>query len=132
MNKNFQCLIGSVLLVLVLNSSAAASGYYIGIQGGAGFLPEAKGSDSEGSANFKYDAGYDGSITLGYDLGNNYPNIGNGRVELEFNTAANDMDSVEFVEGKSGVDGSAERTSIMFNTIGEYVTESGMIIYALL
>ena len=132
MNKNFQCLIGSVLLVLVLNSSAAAAGYYIGIQGGGGFLPEAKGSDSEGSVNFKYDAGYDGSITLGYDLGNNYPNIGNGRIELEFNTAANDLDSVEFVEGKFGVDGSAERTSIMFNTIGEYVTESGMIIYALL
>ena len=132
MKINFRCLIGTVLLVLVLNSSAAAAGYYIGIQGGTGFLPEAKATDSEGSVNFSYDAGYDGSITLGYDLGDMNPNIGKGRVELEFNTASNDLNEAAFVEGKFGAGGSVKRTSIMLNTIGEYVTESGMIIYALL
>ena len=132
MKKSFQYLIGTCLLVLVLNSRVAAGRYYIGIQGGGSFLPEAKATDSQGGFNVSYDPGFDGSITAGYDLGNDHPNIGNGRVELEFNTASNDMDEAEFVEGNLGIDGSADRTSIMVNTIGEYVTESGMIIYALL
>lgn len=132
MKKNVQYLIATFFLLLILNAPAAAGGYYLGIQGGVGFLPESKGSDAQGSVNFSYDTGYDGSITLGYDLGNNHPNIGNGRVELEFNAASNDINEVEFVENNAGAGGSADRTSIMLNTIGEYVTESGMIIYALL
>jgi opacity protein-like surface antigen len=132
MKKSFQYLIGTALLVLVFSKPAAAEGYYIGIQGGGGFLSESKASDQEGSVNFSYDPGFDGSVTLGYDLGGEHPNIGKGRVELEFNTGSNDISKAEFVEGKVGVDGSADRISIMLNTIGEYVTESGMIIYALL
>jgi len=132
MKTNSLYLIGAALLVLVISSPVAAAGYYIGIQGGVGFPPESKGSDAQGTVNFSYDAGYDASITLGYDLGNNYPNIGNGRVEIEFNTASNDIDEVEFVENNAAGNGSADRTSIMLNTIGEYVTESGIIIYALL
>ena len=53
MKKKIQYLVGTVLLVLVLNSSAAAAGYYIGIQGGAGFLPDAKATDSEGQRKFQ-------------------------------------------------------------------------------
>jgi len=120
------------LLLLIMGSPVAAGGYYLGIQGGMGFPPESKGTDSQGRVNFSYDSGYDGSVTLGYDLGNNHPNIGNGRVELEFNKASNDINEVQFVENNVGIEGSAARTSIMLNTIGEYVTESGMIIYALL
>ena len=132
MREKFQHLMVTTLLVLFLSSPAAAAGYYIGIQGGAGFVPDATGRDSGGSVNFTYDAGYDGSIMLGYNLGEKHPNIGRGRLELEFNTASNDINGAEFVEGKVGVDGSAKRTSIMVNTIGEYRTQSGMIIYALL
>ena len=125
-------LTGAIILLLVYSSSAAAGGYYIGIQGGVDFLPETKASDSEGSLNFGYDAGYDGSITVGYNIGNDYPNIGNGRIEVEFNTASNDIDEAETNEGNVPVDGSADRNSIMLNTIGEYVTESGMIVYVLI
>jgi len=133
MRKNNQSLMITALLVLFLiTPSVAAAGLYIGVQGGVGFVPDATGSDSDGSANFTYDAGYDGSITLGYDLGEKHPSIGKGRVELEFNTASNDLNGAEFVEGKVGADGSVERTSILVNTIGEYTTQSGMIIYALL
>ena len=132
MKKIFLNITWAAVLVLILNSSATAAGFYIGIQGGGGILPDARATDSEGGFNISYDAGFDGSITAGYDLGNNYPDIGNGRVELEFNTASNDMDTAEFVEGNVGINGSADRNSIMFNTIGEYVTRSGMIIYALL
>jgi len=132
MGKYLHCLVGSTLLLLALSTNAAAGGFYLGILGGAGFLSDAGASDSDGRMNFSYDAGFDGSVTLGYDLGEEHPNIGKGRVELEFNRAANDIKEAEFVEGKVGADGSVERTSIMVNTIGEYTTRSGMMIYALL
>jgi opacity protein-like surface antigen len=132
MKKNLQSLIITFLLVFAFSTPAAASGYYIGIQGGVGFLADVEGRDSEGKANFSYDGGFDGSVTVGYDLGEQYPKIGKGRIELEFNTASNDIDEAEFVEGKVRVNGSADRTSIMLNTIGEYTTSSGFIIYALL
>lgn len=132
MKKNFCCMIAAVLLSCGFSTSVAAAGYYVGIQGGAGIVSDTEGSDSEGRANFRYDTGYDGSITLGYDLGAEHPKIGKGRVELEFNKASNDIKDAEFVEGKSEVSGSAKRTSIMLNTIGEYTTQSGIIIYALL
>ena len=131
MSRKIQCLVVTTLLVLGFSTSAAA-GFYIGIQGGAGIVPDATGSDADGSANFTYDAGYDGSILLGYNLGEEHPSIGKGRVELEFNTASNDLSGAEFVEGNVGAGGSVERTSIMVNTIGEYTTQSGIIIYALL
>ncbi|KPJ98006.1 MAG: hypothetical protein AMJ60_09740 [Desulfobacterales bacterium SG8_35] len=132
MKKNLQCLIGTALFTLILNSPVAAAGYYMGIQGGVGFPQETKANDSEGSRNFTYDAGYDASIILGYDLGEEHPRVGRGRVELEFNTASNDLNEAEFVEGKVGAGGSADRTSIMLNTIGEYATQAGMTIYALI
>ena len=132
MRKYFLGLVYMVLLVPAFSGSAAAAGYYVGILGGVGFLPEAEATDAGGQMNFSYDTGYDGSITFGFDLGEEYPKIGHGRVEIEFNKAKNDYDEVEFVEGKVRADGSVARTSIMLNTIGEYKTESGVIIYALL
>ena len=132
MKKIVQYLIGPFMLLLLASSPVTAGGYYLGFHGGLGFLPETKAKDPEGTYNFDYDAGYDGSITLGYNMGNNYPNIGNGRVEVEFNAAANDIDEAEFKVVNSAVSGSADRTSIMLNTIGEYVTQSGIIVYVLL
>lgn len=131
MRKIFNYLIGAFILVLAINAPVLAGNYYVGIQGGGSFVPELKGSDSEGSVNFSHDAGFDGSVTVGYDLGNDHPNIGNGRVELEFNTASNDISEAKFVEGNVAVGGSTDRKGIMLNTIGEYVLESGPIIFAL-
>lgn len=132
MQKTFQCLIVAALLVLGLNTSAHAAGYYIGFLGGGSFLPDSKANDALGSTNFIFDGGFDGSITLGYDLGTEYPKMGRGRVELEFNTASNDIKEAEFVQGGETATGSAERTSVMLNTIGEHKTQSGIIVYALL
>lgn len=132
MKKQFGFLIGAALSVLIFSTSAGAAGYYVGIHGGGSFLPEAKASDADGSINFSYDAGYDASVTLGYDLGDSHPEIGRGRVEVEFNTASNDPDEAEFVEGGVGAAGSVERVGVMFNTIGEYKTRTGIIYYALL
>lgn len=132
MKKKLQYLFAATVITIALSTSASAAGFYIGLLGGGSIAPEAKASDIDGRTNFSYDAGYDGSISLGYDLGADHPSIGKGRVELEFNTASNDLDEVEFVEGTSGGSGSVERTSIMLNTIGEYTTQNGIIIYALL
>ena len=131
MRKTLQSLIVAVLLVFGLSTTAAA-GYYIGFLGGGSFLPDAKASDAGGNTNFSFDGGFDGSVTLGYDLGTEFPKIGKGRVELEFNRASNDLKEAQFLENSSGGTGSAERTSVMLNTIGEYKTQNGIIIYALL
>jgi len=132
MKRFFPSLVGTALFIMVFNSQAAATGFYVGILGGAGLLADAQAKDNQGSFNFTYDPGYDGSISLGYDLGDKYPKVGKGRVEIEFNTASADMDHAEFVEGDAAVDGSVKRTSVMLNTIGDYTTRSGMMIYALL
>jgi opacity protein-like surface antigen len=132
MRKIFQYLIVAALLVAGFSTSASAAGFYIGLLGGGSFVPDATASDVDGSANFSFDGGFDGSVSLGYDLGTENPNVGKGRVEFEFNTASNDIKQAEFVEGGVEASGSADRTSIMLNTIGEYKTRSGMIIYALL
>lgn len=132
MIKTLKYLIIAAMLVIGLSTAAAAGGFYIGFLGGGSFLPDAKATDVGGNTNFSYDGGFDGSVTLGYDLGSEHTNIGSGRVELEFNKASNDLNEAEFVEISSGATGSAERTSIMLNTIGEYQTQKGIIIYALL
>jgi opacity protein-like surface antigen len=132
MKKVFLFLVVPTLLILSMSNTAAATGYYIGLLGGGSFLSDAKASDAGGSTNFSFDGGFDGSITLGYDLGTEYPKIGRGRVELEFNTASNDIKEAEFVQGGETATGSAERTSVMLNTIGEHKMQSGIIMYALL
>jgi len=119
-------------MVFSLSAPAAASGFYLGLLGGGSFAPKAKASDVDGSTNFTFDGGFDGSIALGYDLGTDHPKIGKGRVELEFNKASNDLNEVEFVESASAGSGSVKRTAVLLNTIGEYTTEKGIMIYALL
>lgn len=125
-------LLGAVLAIPVFSSVAAASGYYIGVQGGGAFLPESESSDPEGNFNFSYDAGFNGAVAFGYDLGDAHPKIGRGRVEVEVSTASNDLKEAEFVEGAAGADGSVSRKGIMLNTIGEYTAGSGRIVYVLL
>lgn len=132
MKKIYLYLLGAILAIPVLSSAAAAAGYYIGVQGGGAFLPETESSDSDGSFNFSYDAGINGAVAFGYDLGDEHPKIGRGRVEVEVSTASNDLKEAEFVEGEAGVSGSVSRKGIMFNTIGEYNYGSGRIAYVLL
>ena len=110
----------------------AAGNFYLGLHGGAAIPDDSKATDSGGRYNIDYDLGFDGSITLGYDLGDSYPKVGRGRVELEVNHAENDLDEADFAEGKVSAGGSIKRTSVMVNTIGEHKTRSGVIIYALL
>jgi len=132
MKKIIQSAVLLVFLFVPVKTIMAAGNFYLGLHGGAAILDESKAKDSEGSYNIDYDLGFDGSITLGYNLGDRYPKIGRGRVEFELNYAENDLDEADFVEGKVGADGSVKRTGFMFNTIGEHKTRSGVIIYALL
>lgn len=131
MKKIYLYLLGAVLLNLVLISAAGAAGYYIGVQGGAGYLPEAVAADPQGRFNFSHDTGLSGGVTIGYDLGDEHPKIGRGRVEIEFSAASNDLEEAEFVEGAVGAGGSVSRKGIMLNTIGEHTTASGRILYVL-
>jgi len=132
MKRIIQSAVLLVFLFVPVKTIMAAGNFYLGLHGGVAIPDESKAKDSEGSYNIDYDLGFDGSITLGYNLGDRYPKIGRGRVELEVNHAENDLDEADFVEGKVGADGSIKRTGFMFNTIGEHKTRAGVIIYALL
>jgi opacity protein-like surface antigen len=121
----------AVFLVVIIEGVAAAEGFYVGLLGGVGVLSDSKASDSGGNFNISYEPGFDGAVSFGYHLGESHPDVGRGRVELEFNMASNDLQDAEFVDSTVTAAGSAKRQSLMINTIGEYVMRSGMVIYAL-
>ena len=132
MKRILQSVTFFVFLLVPLTGAWAAGNFYLGLHGGAAIPDDSKATDSEGRYNIDYDLGFDGSITFGYNLGDSYPKIGRGRVELEVNYAENDLDEADFLEGKVSAGGSIKRTGVMINTIGEHKTRSGVIIYALL
>jgi opacity protein-like surface antigen len=121
-----------VFLLVPLTGAWAAGNFYLGLHGGAAILDESKATDNEGRYKIDYDIDFDGSVTLGYKLGDKFPKIGRGRVELEVNYAENDLDEADFTDGKVSAGGSIKRTGIMFNSIGEHRTDAGVIIHALL
>ena len=132
MKRIIQCTVLLAFLFLPVQTIMAAGNFYLGLHGGAAIPDDSKATDSDGRYNIDYDLGFDGSITLGYNLGDDYPKIGRGRVEFEVNYAENDLDEADFAEGKVSAGGSIKRTGLMINTIGEHKTSSGVIIYALL
>ncbi len=132
MKRIIQYAVLLAFLFISVKPIMAAGNFYLGLHGGLAVPDEAKAKDSEGSYNIDYDLGFDGSITLGYNLGDRYPKIGRGRVELELSYAENDLDEADFLEGKVRADGSVKRTGIMVNSIGEHRMSSGVILYALL
>jgi len=132
MKRILQSVTFFVFLLVPLTGAWAAGNFYLGLHGGVAIPDDSKASDSDGRYNIDYDYDFDGSLTVGYNLGDKYPKLGRGRVELELNYAENDLDEADFVEGKVGADGSIKRTAVMVNTIGEHKTSSGVIIYALL
>lgn len=114
-------LLAGCLLALSAPAAFAAKGaYYLGLHGGLA-IPEGVENDSDaGSFNLEFDPGWLAGASLGYDLRSAHPDIGVGRVELEFAWRENALDQVEFRDPSIGAGGKARAASLMFNTIGEY------------
>lgn len=99
---------------------AAEGGFYLGLHGGGVILEGVKNESDAGRFNMEFDPGWLAGTSLGYDLRDNFPDVGSGRLELEFAWRSNDVDKIEFVQPSLGGGGEATVASVMFNTIGEY------------
>ncbi len=111
---------GCLLALLAPAAFAAEGGLYFSLYGGGALVDDVENDSATGSFNLSYDPGWTGGAAIGYDLRTAFPEIGTGRVELEVSWRQNDLDQVEFAEGKVTGSGTATTESIMLNTIGEY------------
>jgi opacity protein-like surface antigen len=108
------------LWIAPVSAALAQGGLYIGLHGGGSFLEGAENEGDSGTFNLEFDPGYLAGVTVGYDLRDNYPKIGKGRVEIEFAYRSNDLDQVEFADSDMDAGGEATVFSVMLNTFGEY------------
>lgn len=114
----------SILLMfffsIVVASPAKSADYipYATIQAGGVFLDEIKNKDSHGTYNMDLKTGFSGALILGADLGDNFPKIGKGRLELEIGYRKNALDEVEFVEGSVNASGDITLITMMLNSCG--------------
>lgn len=114
------CCAVMVLLLWVLPTHAAQEGFYLGIWGGGTLMDESKGSDQLGRVTVDYKEGTAAGASLGYDLGSRYPQVGQGRVEIEVAYRRNDLKDIRFAEGRLAADGDLSVWSVMFNSFGEF------------
>jgi len=116
----FLMLASAGILLLSTAVPARAQGPYIGVQGGWVWVEEAENRDDLGQFNLSFDAGTTGAVTLGYDLGERFPNIGKGRLELEGGYRNVDLNKADFADGKVKADGKLKVRSILLNSFAEY------------
>ncbi len=109
-----------LLILWALPLPAADDGYYIGAWGGGVLLDEAKGRGSEGTLNADFEPGYGAGISFGYDLGRQYPEVGQGRLEIEVAQRRNDLDDIEFSDGTAAASGDVTALTVMFNSFADF------------
>ncbi len=120
---------GLLLALFTPDLEAAEGGGYVGLYGGLSLVKGAKNDSSEGSFNFDFKSGYSGTLTLGFDLREDYPSIGIGRIEIEAAYRRNRLDEIEFEEASLTTDGDVRVASLMLNTFGEYRESYPLIPY---
>ena len=120
MNKRLARLLTFLLCALLpLGASAADEGAYLSASVGGSYLPEIENDNSAGSFNLDLDYGYATSLALGYDLGTKHPELGTGRVEIEFGYRSHELKEVAFREGTIDGAGDLDVLSIMLSTYAE-------------
>jgi OOP family OmpA-OmpF porin len=120
MMKNSLLLAGLLLALAAPASFAAEGGLYLSLHGGGTYLEEMENEADTGTFNFDAKEGWLAGGAIGYDLRDTYPDIGTGRVELEVTVRENDLDEVDFAQGKNTGGGTIKSESIMLNTVAEY------------
>ncbi|WP_298039485.1 outer membrane beta-barrel protein [uncultured Desulfuromonas sp.] len=103
---------------------AGEEGPYIGAHFGALLLDEAENTGRGGSFHLDFDPGTLYGGAFGYDLGENHPRIGRGRVELEVSSGQSDLKEAHFLDGKVDAEGDISALSFMLNTVGESRNDS--------
>jgi opacity protein-like surface antigen len=119
--KRFWQLMSALGLSLLLCGQALAQhdGPYLGAYLGVNSLATAASSDDKGSFNLEYDPALQGSVVLGWDL-KPRNSVGEGRIEVEYARRSNQLNQVEFLEGKVKGDGKLTVDSLLLSTYGVY------------
>ncbi|WP_429886516.1 outer membrane protein [Geoalkalibacter halelectricus] len=110
------------LLLLVLTAvplHAAEEGFYLSAWGGGTLLDEAKVRGQQGSFNVDFDGGTAFGAALGYDFADRYPQIGQGRMELEWSYRSNSLKDARFTDSRLVADGDITVWSLMVNSFAE-------------
>lgn len=114
-------ILGIAMPLLLCVQTVSAGSFYLGGHGGLHLVDESRNDSAGGRFNLKFDPGFNGAAVLGFDLENDYPNIGTGRIELEAALRQNDVDKIHFREGgRLPAEGKVRVESLMFNTFGEH------------
>lgn len=121
MTKRLLPIIVSLCLLLpALPALATGSGPYLEVQGFATWINESKNQTDQGDFSLKFDSGTGYAAALGYDLGEAYPEIGTGRLELEVASRKGSLQNAKFADATVPASGDLKVTSYMVNTIAEY------------
>ncbi len=120
---------GLLLALFAPKLEAAESGVYLGLFGGLSLVDGARNESGTGTFNFDFNTGYGALATLGYDLREDFPHIGIGRVEIEAAYRSNGLDEVSFAQATLPTEGDVRVASLMLNTFGEYRDTLPMLPY---
>ena len=109
-----------ILLCLASTASAEQARPYFTLLGGFNLTDEIVLSDQTGDYIASVEPGFFAGGALGYDLGDAFPQLGKGRLELEFGYRYNLLKEAHFSTGTVYAEGDLSTISVMFNAIGEY------------
>lgn len=112
-------LIFFLFILAPVSATAGRVGPYIAASLGGSYVQEIENDSSDGSFNVKLDLGTAAALAIGYDIADKYPDLGTGRVDIEFGYRRNALDEVEFLEGKSSGGGDLTVMSVMLTTYAE-------------
>lgn len=114
--------LNSICLLLFIGSTASAehSRPYFSLVGGLNLADEIVLSDQEGDYVASLDKGFFAGGALGYDLGDGFPQLGKGRIELEAGHRYNVLKDAQFSTGTLNAEGDVTAISLMLNCVGEY------------
>jgi opacity protein-like surface antigen len=114
-------LVGTVVLLLLACQGAGAGTFYIGGQGALLLVDESRNDGADGLRfNLKFDPGHHGAAVLGFDLEDDYPSLGYGRIELEAALRQSDVEKLTYLDGPVPAGGKVRVESLLFNTFGEH------------
>jgi opacity protein-like surface antigen len=120
------CLVVVTLLLVcvpLVSSPAAAqerhAGLYVGLNSGLSLVGTSEANDDLGRYNLKSEAGALYGLVLGYDLPPGGP-LGDGRVELAYQSWSNDVTEAEFTDGSFSAAGSLSGSSLLLNSFATF------------
>jgi len=111
--------------VFAATLAAAQPGPYLELRGFGTLATDSETRSSEGSFDLSYDPGGGGSIAIGYDLADAFPELGQGRIEVEGGYHTLPVDKI----GDAPASGDVTVQTLMLNTFAEYFNRSPWVPY---